>query len=98
MRFVKPLDEKMLHHIFSKFEKIVTVEDGCIKGGFGSAILEFMADNGYKAQITRLGIPDSFIEHGSQAELYKECGFDTHSIVIAVRQLLGNEVFVSAID
>jgi len=98
MRFVKPLDEKMLHQIFNKFDKIVTVEDGCIKGGFGSAVLEFMADNGYKAQVTRLGIPDSFIEHGSQAELYQECGFDTRAIVAEVRQLIGNEVFASAID
>lgn len=84
MRFVKPLDEAMLHEIFSKFNRIVTVEDGCLQGGFGSAILEFMAENGYSARVKRLGIPDAFIHHGSQDELYKECHYDKDAIKEAV--------------
>ena len=80
MRFVKPIDEALLHHIFSKYSKIITIEDGTIVGGFGSAILEFMAKNGYNAQIKLLGIPDKIIEHGTQSELQKECGFDAEGI------------------
>lgn len=80
MRFVKPLDEVMLHEIFTKFNKVITVEDGCIQGGFGSAILEFMTDHGYQAQVKRLGMPDKFIEHGEQKELYAECHFDAAAI------------------
>jgi 1-deoxy-D-xylulose-5-phosphate synthase len=87
MRFVKPLDEEMLHEIFSKYHKVITVEDGCLQGGFGSAVLEFMAENGYMAQVKRLGIPDKIIEHGEQIELHKECGFDPEGIANAVKQL-----------
>ena len=76
MRFVKPLDEKLLHSVFQKFKKIITIEDGCIMGGMGSAVLEFMTDNNYSAKIVRLGIPDKYIHHGTPAELYAECGFD----------------------
>lgn len=86
MRFVKPLDEMLLHEIFGKFNHVVTVEDGCIQGGMGSAILEFMAMNGYNAKVQILGIPDKFIEHGSQAELHAECGYDTEGIVRTVSQ------------
>ena len=89
MRFVKPLDEKMLHNIFKKFSKIVTVEDGCVHGGFGSAVLEFMADHGYSANVQRLGIPDRIVEHGDQLELHKECGFDPEGIAQSVRSLIG---------
>lgn len=81
MRFVKPIDEVLLHEVFGKFEHVITVEDGCIQGGFGSAVLEFMADHGYQAKLTRLGIPDLVIEHGSQAQLYAECHYDAESIV-----------------
>ncbi|HYG39228.1 MAG TPA: 1-deoxy-D-xylulose-5-phosphate synthase [Cytophagales bacterium] len=81
MRFVKPLDEELLHSIFHDFDKIITIEDGCLMGGFGSAILEFMADNGYSATVRRLGIPDKVIEHGEQNELYKECYFDSEGII-----------------
>jgi 1-deoxy-D-xylulose-5-phosphate synthase len=88
MRFVKPLDEKMLHDVFSKFKKIITVEDGCIQGGFGSAVIEFMADNNYQAEIKRLGIPDAVIEHGDQIELHRECGFDPDGIARAVLAML----------
>lgn len=81
LRFLKPLDEGMLHEIFGKFSKIITVEDGALMGGMGSALLEFMGDHGYMAKILRLGIPDKFIEQGSVAELHRECGFDTDGIV-----------------
>ena len=94
MRFVKPLDANLLHEIFSRFKKIITVEDACIMGGFGSAIAEFMIDNNYSASITRLGIPDRFIEHGEQKELYDECHFDAEAIKKAVRQLVGESVLV----
>ncbi len=80
MRFVKPLDEALLHQIFKRHNRIITVEDGCIMGGFGSAILEFMADHGYQAKVTRMGIPDRIIEHGEQLELHRECGFDPEGL------------------
>ncbi|HQQ95410.1 MAG TPA: 1-deoxy-D-xylulose-5-phosphate synthase [Bacteroidia bacterium] len=80
MRFVKPLDEDMLHEVFTRYNKVITVEDGCVMGGMGSAVLEFMAENAYHKRLVRLGIPDRFIEHGEQAELYEECGFSPHKI------------------
>lgn len=89
MRFVKPIDEQLLHQVFSKFTKVITVEDGCIMGGMGSAVLEFMADHNYNAQVKRLGIPDKFIEHGEQKELYVECNFDVDSIVKTVVEMVG---------
>ena len=89
MRFVKPIDEQLLHEVFAKHSKIITVEDGCIMGGMGSAVIEFMADNNYNAQIKRLGIPDKFIEHGEQLELQIECGFDTDSIVRTAIEMVG---------
>jgi 1-deoxy-D-xylulose-5-phosphate synthase len=81
MRFVKPLDETLLHEVFSKFDKIITVEDGTVLGGLGSAVLEFMSEHNYHAQIIRLGIPDKFIQHGTQEELYAECGYDVNGMV-----------------
>ena len=95
MRFVKPLDEVLLHEIFGKFDKIVTVEDGCLQGGMGSAIIEFMADHGYHANVIRLGIPDKIIEHGSQDQLYAECQYDTNAIVEACMKLMDEESEVS---
>jgi 1-deoxy-D-xylulose-5-phosphate synthase len=94
MRYVKPLDEEMLHEVFSRYRKIVTVEDGCIVGGFGSAVAEFMIDNGYNAFVKRLGIPDRFVEHGEQPELHKECGYDAEGIALAVKQMVNNMVLV----
>src|ERR1700744_3047824 len=85
LRFVKPLDEAMLHDVFKKFGKIITVEDGCLEGGMGSAVLEFMADNNYNSQVVRLGIPDLVIEHGEQPELWADCGYDAKSIAKQVR-------------
>lgn len=87
MRFVKPIDELLLHEVFSKFSKVVTVEDGCIMGGMGSAVLEFMADHGYAARVIRLGIPDKIIEHGTQEELYSECGYNVEDIAAACEKL-----------
>jgi len=87
MRFAKPLDSLLLHEVFGKFDKIITVEDGCIIGGIGSAIIEFMVDHGYTAQIKRLGIPDKYIEHGSQGELHSECNYDKDSIIEAVKSI-----------
>jgi len=83
LRFLKPLDEEMLHRIFGKFNKIITVEDGSVMGGMGSAILEFMANHAYTAKVRCLGIPDLFIEQGSVAELHHECGFDAEGIIRA---------------
>jgi 1-deoxy-D-xylulose-5-phosphate synthase len=88
MRFVKPLDEVMLHAIFQRFDRVITVEDGCLMGGFGSAVLEFMVDHGYSARVKRLGIPDAIVEHGEQIELHRECGFDPEGIADAVRELM----------
>jgi len=87
MRFVKPLDGELLHEIFGKFKKVITVEDGCLMGGFGSAVIEWMIDHDYQAQVKRLGIPDEVIEHGEQIELHRECGFDPEGIAAAVRSL-----------
>lgn len=89
MRFVKPLDELLLHEVFGKFEKVITIEDGCIQGGMGSAMLEFMVDNDYSASVKRLGIPDEFIDHGSQEQLYTECDYNTDSIVATAVTLVG---------
>lgn len=96
MRFLKPLDTELLHEIFDKFKIIITVEDGTIQGGLGSAVLEFMCENGYTALVKRLGIPDQFIEHGSQAQLYRECGFDTQGIVDAVKSLVKSKLLSRA--
>ena len=87
LRFAKPLDEKMLREVFENYTHIITVEDGCLQGGVGSAVLEFMADHELNAIVKRLGIPDQYIEHGEQPELWKECGFDADAIAAAVREV-----------
>jgi 1-deoxy-D-xylulose-5-phosphate synthase len=92
MRFAKPLDEKMLHKIFKKFDNIVTIEDGCLQAGFGSAILEFMSNNNYQSAVKRLGIPDEFIHHGTQEELRHDCQYDTNAIIAAVHEILKNKL------
>ncbi|SHJ70736.1 1-deoxy-D-xylulose-5-phosphate synthase [Hymenobacter daecheongensis DSM 21074] len=98
MRFCKPLDEEMLAAVCSKYKAIVTVEDGCLQGGFGAAVLEFMADHGYHLPVQRLGIPDRVVEHGTQDELYKECGFDAAGIAAAVRTLSGKVAAKAAVE
>jgi 1-deoxy-D-xylulose-5-phosphate synthase len=92
MRFVKPLDEQLLHEVFRKFDRIVTVEDGTVVGGFGSAILEFQAAHGYNAMVRILGIPDGIVEHGTLKELQHECGYDGPAIAAAVREMMGDVV------
>ncbi len=95
MRFAKPLDEEMLHEVFSKYNKIITVEDGTVVGGIGAAILEFMADHGYKADVRILGIPDRIVEHGSQKELHKECHYDADAIAATAREMMKAVVSVT---
>ena len=87
LRFAKPLDEELLHEVFSTYRKVITVEDGTLLGGVGSAVLEFMADHGYQAEIVRLGIPDEVVEHGEQAELWKLCGYDSVGIIATSKKL-----------
>ena len=91
MRFLKPIDEELLHKAFSKHRKIITIEDGTILGGLGTAVIEFMNQHGYQAEVVRLGVPDHFIEHGCLNELYEECGFDEKSIFEAGRKLIENK-------
>jgi len=86
LRFLKPLDEDILHEIGRKFQRIITVEDGVKNGGMGSAILEWMDDHGYRPEITRLGIPDNFVEHGTVAELQHIVGIDKEAIIKAITQ------------
>jgi len=88
MRFLKPLDESMLHEIGEKFTHVLTIEDGVIQGGFGSAILEFFSDHDYSVQVKRLGIPDNFIEQGSPDDLYAMLGLDENGIAESIKELL----------
>jgi 1-deoxy-D-xylulose-5-phosphate synthase len=94
-RFVKPIDENLLHSVLSKFNSVLTVEDGVINGGFGSAVLEFMADNDYSVKIKRMGIPDKFIEQGSTLDLTRECGFDADSLVREVNDLVNKKILLT---
>jgi 1-deoxy-D-xylulose-5-phosphate synthase len=96
MRFAKPIDEEMLHEVFAKFDKIVTIEDGTVVGGFGSAILEFMAAHNYKADVHIMGIPDSLVEHGTPKQLYEEIGIDANGIAKTVRAIMNVRVTVKA--
>ena len=91
MRFVKPIDQELLHKILKKYKFILTVEDGCVMGGFGSAILEFMAENNYTNSVQRLGIPDRIVEHGSQDELYRECYYDDEAIYQFCNKMLDHQ-------
>jgi 1-deoxy-D-xylulose-5-phosphate synthase len=90
MIFLKPMDHELLHEIFRKFKKIITVEDGTIIGGLGSSVIDFMAENGYSARIKKLGIPDHYIEQGTIAELHHECGYDQEGIVAALKEMLNS--------
>jgi 1-deoxy-D-xylulose-5-phosphate synthase len=95
MRFVKPLDKAMLHEVFQKFDKVITVEDGTVVGGFGSAVLEFINEHNYKAEIKILGIPDHLVEHGTPKELHRECGYDAQGIKETVLEMMKGKVYVS---
>lgn len=92
MRFVKPLDEELLHEVFSNYTKVVTIEDGTVVGGFGSAVLEFMNAHRYNADVTILGIPDRLVEHGTPKELHRECNYDAQAIEEAVLTLMKEKV------
>jgi len=96
LRFVKPIDEDLLHEVFSNYSKIITVEDGTIVGGFGSAVLEFMNEYNYNAVIKILGIPDRLVEHGTPKELHRECAYDAQGIADAVREMMKDIVKVSS--
>jgi len=96
MRFVKPLDEALLHEVGKQFKKVLVIEDGVLKGGIGTAVLEFMADNNYYPQIKRLGLPDSFVEHGSMSELQHLCGIDEEAILEALLSLNTESIFNTA--
>lgn len=92
MRFVKPLDYALLDEVFKKYKKIITVEDGVLEGGMGGAVLEYMADKSYFAQVVRLGIPDRVVEHGEQSELWNECGYNANSIIKEVKNLATSRI------
>lgn len=97
LRFAKPLDEELLHEVFARYNKIVTIEDGTIVGGFGAAILEFMNQHRYKAEVEILGIPDRIVEHGSPKELHRECGYDAQAIAETIRVMLQKQVSVTTL-
>ncbi|MCW3805869.1 1-deoxy-D-xylulose-5-phosphate synthase [Plebeiibacterium marinum] len=88
LKFCKPLDEELLHQVFKKHKKVITIEDGTIIGGIGTAVTEFMVEHGYASQIKKLGVPDRFVDHGTQTELQHECGFDKKSIYKTAKQML----------
>ena len=88
MRFLKPIDEELLHQVFKQFDRILTLEDGTIHGGLGSAVIEFKNDHQYNARVARLGIPDRFIEHGTPEELYRICGIDKDGIMASTQKML----------
>ena len=88
MRFVKPIDTNILTQVGKRFTTIITIEDGAIQGGFGSAVLEWLNDNGYQTRVIRLGVPDRFVEHGTPQELYRECGIDADSIYKTARSIV----------
>ena len=96
MRFAKPLDEQLLHEALNQYHKIVTVEDGTVVGGFGSAVAEFIIQHGYKNELRILGIPDRIIEHGTLKELHSECGYDAQAIADAVREMIQEKVNLNA--
>lgn len=97
MRFLKPIDHKLLDSVFSRFDKIITVEDASTIGGLGSAVIEYMNDNNFKAKVLRLGIPDRFVEHGTQEELYRECGFDTAGIAATAKSMVTSKILTRAV-
>lgn len=96
MRFVKPLDEEVLERVARKFKMVITIEDGCITGGFGSAVMEYFNDHNHQISLKRLGIPDEFIEHGTQTDLHRLCGYDIEGIVNTAKSLVKKKVFSNA--
>ncbi len=96
LRFLKPLDEKLLTRVLSTHKNVITVEDGSIHGGMGSSILEFIADQKYNINLQRVGVPDRFIDHGTIEELYAECGMDKESIIQKAKEMIGAKVLYKA--
>ena len=88
IRYLKPIDEELLHEVLRNFTRIITVEDGTITGGLGSAVLEFMSRHEYRAILKRLGVPDRFIAQGTNEELYRECGYDAEGIILAAEEIM----------
>jgi len=86
MIYLKPVDTELLHEIGRNYRRVITVENGVIQGGLGSAVMEFMNDNGYTPEIKRIGIPDRFIPHGTIPELYQLCGMDADAICHTILQ------------
>lgn len=97
MRFLKPLDNMLLKEVFTNFDKVITVEDASIVGGLGSAVIEYMNDNNYRAKVIRLGIPDRYIDHGTQEELYRECGYDAKGIAKTAHSMVSSKILTRAI-
>jgi 1-deoxy-D-xylulose-5-phosphate synthase len=98
MRFAKPIDETLLHEVFSRYTKIITVEDGTVIGGLGSAVLEFMAEHNYHAEVKILGIPDRLVEHGSLKELHHECGYDAAGIELTAKEMMKDLVTINELQ
>jgi 1-deoxy-D-xylulose-5-phosphate synthase len=96
LRFLKPLDEKTLKQLLSQHSKVITVEDGSISGGMGSAILEFISEHKLKVEVARIGVPDKFIDHGTVDELYAECGMDRKSIIQTAKNMIGSKMLFKA--
>ena len=94
MRFVKPIDEDLLEEIRLRFQNIITLEDGALAGGFGTAVLEYLCSKAQMPQVVRLGIPDRFVDHGSPDELYKECGIDSEGIKATALELVNKNIRV----
>jgi 1-deoxy-D-xylulose-5-phosphate synthase len=88
MLFMKPLDAELLKSVASKFKQVITVEDGVVSGGFGSAVINFFNDNGFCVRVHKIGVPDKFVEHGTQEELYALCGMDKNGVLDVARRIL----------
>ena len=88
MRWAKPLDEELLAEIAKRFDRVITVEDGVVRGGAGSAVENWLAEHGHIKQVRRLGIPDQFVKHGSPAQLYAMCGYDAEGIYQAIKEMI----------
>src|SRR5574343_1522147 len=96
MRFAKPIDEALLHEVFQNYTRVVTIEDGTVIGGFGSAVLEFMAAHKYTAEVVVMGIPDRLVEHGTPKQLYEEIGIHPAGIAATIRKMVSAPVLAGA--